>query len=90
MHRHRAPDIGKALAGRATLQRLESTPASDVAADRYHKISHEPEQIRQVYIEHFLRHYNRRRRAKQIVIDLDATDDPLDGNQEALEVPRFR
>ena len=73
VRRHRVTDIGKALAGKATLQRLESTPASDVEADRYHKISHEPERVRQFFIEHVLRHYNRGKRAKQIVIDLDGS-----------------
>ena len=80
--RVRPADVGKALAGKATLQRLESTPAAGADADRYHKISHEPERIREFFIEHFLSHYNRGKRPKQIVIDLDATDDPLHGNQE--------
>ncbi len=80
--RNRVADVGKALAGKATLQRLESTPAIDAQADRYHKITHEPEKVRKFFIEHFLRHYSRGKPAKQIIIDLDATDDPLHGNQE--------
>ena len=74
--------MGKALAGKATLQQLESTPASDVEADRCHKIYHEPEWIRQFFVEHVLRHHNRGKPTKRIVSDLDATDDPLHGKQE--------
>jgi hypothetical protein len=80
--RRRESDHGKALAGKATLQRLESAPAEDVKLGRYHRIFHKPDAVQKFFVEHFLSHYNSGRQAGQIVIDLDATDDPIHGGQE--------
>ena len=65
------------VAGKSTLNRLErSVPLPS----RYHKISHDPEGIRRLFVELFLEAHPRPPR--QIILDLDATDDPLHGHQE--------
>jgi hypothetical protein len=66
------------LAGKSTLNRMEHAPAS--ALDRYHKIGHDPQAIEALFVELFLEAHQRPPR--QIILDLDATDDPLHGHQE--------
>jgi hypothetical protein len=65
------------LAGKATLNRLE---LSRQEATRYHKISHDPAAIESLFVDLFLEAHNKA--PQQIILDLDATDDPLHGNQE--------
>jgi DDE family transposase len=66
-----------AVAGKSTLNRLElSRPRPTV----YHKISHDPAAIESVLVALFLEAHPRAPR--QIILDLDATDDPLHGEQE--------
>ncbi len=67
-----------ALAGRNTLGRLERSPSGSVT--RYHKISHDPAAIERVLVELFLG--AKATPPKQIVLDLDASDIPLHGDQE--------
>jgi len=67
-----APVAGKSTLNRLELSRLEST--------RYHKISHNPVAIRKLFVDLFLEAHERPPR--QIILDLDATDDPLHGEQE--------
>jgi hypothetical protein len=76
--RVRARDRGHALAGKSTLNRLERTPAEPRA--RYHKIVYDGEAIASVFIDHFLDAHAMP--PERIVLDLDATDDPLHGQQE--------
>lgn len=66
------------LAGKSTLNRLE---LSRTQATRYHKISHDPAQIEKVFVDIFLAAHGKRA-PRQIILDLDATDDPLHGHQE--------
>ena len=66
------------LAGKSTLNRLEHAPTS--ALDRYHKIGHEPRAIEGLFVELFLEAH--KQPPERIVLDLDATDDPLHGHQE--------
>ena len=80
--RRRDSDVGQALAGKSTLQRLESTPREANKPDRYHRVYADPARIEGFFVEHFLSHYNGGRQPGQIIIDLDATNDPLHGNQE--------
>lgn len=47
---------------------------------RYHRIGHEPEAIEKLFVELFLESFNQP--PKQIVLDLDVTDDQVHGNQE--------
>jgi hypothetical protein len=65
------------LAGKSTLNRLELSRAEPT---RYHKISHDPAAIENLFVDLFLDAH--KKAPKQIVLDLDATDDPLHGNQE--------
>src|SRR5437762_8635185 len=65
------------VAGKSTLNRLE---LSKLQPTRYHKISHNPAAIRELLVELFLEAHTRA--PKQIILDLDATDDPLHGEQE--------
>jgi hypothetical protein len=64
-------------AGKSTLNRLE---LSQETATRYHKIAHDPAAIEALFVTLFLEAH--RRPPKQIILDLDATDDPLHGHQE--------
>jgi hypothetical protein len=65
------------VAGKSTLNRLELSTA---VATRYHKISHDAGAIERLFVDLFIEAH--RRAPKQIVLDLDATDDPLHGHQE--------
>jgi hypothetical protein len=65
------------LAGKSTLNRLEHAPA---APDRYHKIGHDGAAIEGLFVALFLEAH--RTPPERIVLDLDATDDPLHGHQE--------
>ena len=65
------------VAGKSTLNRLE---LSKLGPTRYHKISHNPVAIRNVFVDLFLA--SRERAPREIILDLDATDDPLHGEQE--------
>ena len=63
-------------AGKSTLNRLE---LSRETATRYHKIGHEKAAIEALFVDIFLE--ARARAPKEIILDLDATDDPLHGHQ---------
>jgi len=65
------------LAGKSTLNRLE---LSRPEPTRYHKVSHDGAAVERLFVDLFLE--AQRRAPKQIVLDLDATDDPLHGHQE--------
>lgn len=65
------------LAGKSTLNRLEHGTAS---IDRYRRIAHDPASIERLFVELFLDAHGKPPR--EIVLDLDATDDPLHGHQE--------
>jgi Transposase DDE domain group 1 len=65
------------LAGKSTLNRLEHAP---VGAERYRKIAHDPAAIERLLVDLFLDAH--RMPPKRMVLDLDATDDPLHGHQE--------
>jgi hypothetical protein len=65
------------LAGKSTLNRLEHAPSEPA---RYHKIGHDGATIERLFVELFLEAH--KTPPKQIILDLDATDDPLHGHQE--------
>ena len=67
-----APVAGKSTLNRLELSRLEPT--------RYHKISHNPVAIRRLFVDLFLEAHERA--PNEIILDLDATDDPVHGEQE--------
>tara|TARA_R110002074_G_scaffold28352_1_gene81672 strand:+ start:15125 stop:15604 length:480 start_codon:yes stop_codon:yes gene_type:complete len=68
------------LAGSSTLNRLELGTPGSVAGDRYKKIAADPEALDRLLVDLFLG--SRERLPREIWLDLDATDDPLHGNQE--------
>ena len=65
------------VAGKSTLNRLE---LSREIATRYRKISHDPAAIEALFVDLLLEAHDRP--PQQIILDLDATDDPLHGHQE--------
>lgn len=76
----RERERGKGLAGSRTLNRLELSVPETAAADRYRRIGLDPEAVDRLLIDTFLRAH--KRAPRRIVLDLDATDDPLHGQQE--------
>ena len=65
------------LAGKSTLNRLE---LSRPEPTRYHKIAHNPAAVERLFVDIFVAAH--RMPPKQIILDLDATDDPVHGEQE--------
>jgi hypothetical protein len=78
--RARERDRGCPLGGKSTLNRLELTPCDAGPNGRYKKIVYDGDAIDRFFVDAFLDSYEEP--PKQIVLDLDATDDPLHGNQE--------
>jgi hypothetical protein len=67
-----------ALAGKSTLNRLELYPLESVS--RYHKIRPDGTAMERLWTQLFLDAH--REAPGEIILDLDATDDPLHGHQE--------
>ena len=65
------------VAGKSTLNRLE---LSRETPTKYCKIAHEPAAIEALFVDLLLEAHDRP--PQQIILDLDATDDPLHGHQE--------
>lgn len=75
--RRQQQDRGKPLAGKSTLNRLEW---GMVTQDRYRKITVDTQAVDRFFVQAFLSAYEQA--PEQIILDLDATDDPLHGQQE--------
>jgi|SRR5271157_464285 len=78
--RARERDRGKALAGKSTLNRLELTKEKVGDKERYKKIVLDTGAVDRLLVEVFVNSYAGA--PAEIVLDLDATDDPLYGHQE--------
>ena len=78
--RKRERDRGNALAGKSTLNRLELTGAEVSEAERYKKIALEEAAVERMLVDVFLQAHGEP--PPEIILDLDATDDPLHGEQE--------
>src|SRR5437879_12218329 len=65
------------VAGKSTLNRLELSRAT---ATLYHKIAADPNAIESLFVTLFLEAH--KTPPEEIVLDIDATDDPLHGHQE--------
>ena len=65
------------VAGKSTLNRLELSRAEP---SRYHKIGHDAAAIEGLFVDVFLDAHAAP--PEQVILDLDATDDPLHGHQE--------
>src|SRR6266699_1350628 len=70
----------EALAGKSTLNRLELTLETASPKERYKKIALDHGAVDLLLVDVFLEAH--REAPKEIILDLDATDDPLHGKQE--------
>lgn len=77
--RRRREDRGKPLAGKSTLNRLELTPVGANEKSRYKKIVARHRDVENFFVEMFLALHPAP--PKEIVLDFDATDDPIHGHQ---------
>src|SRR5438128_9205048 len=73
-------DPSETLAGKSTLNRLELTRATASAKERYKKIVLDHAAVDGMLVDVFLQAHPQA--PQQIILDLDATDDPLYGKQE--------
>jgi len=78
--RQRERDRGKALAGKSTLNRLELTPEGAGPEARYKKIEVKREAVERFWVEMFIQ--SQEETPAELVLDVDATDDPVHGEQE--------
>ena len=78
--RRRERDRGHALAGSSTLNRLELGALLEADEDRYKKVVASTEQIDDLLVDLFLDMHETL--PERIVLDVDATDDQLHGQQE--------
>ncbi len=78
--RRREQDRGKAGAGKSTLNRLELTPAEAKPDARYKKIVMDEAAVDDLLVDLYVQ--SQPRQPKRIVLDLDATDEPVHGEQE--------
>jgi len=77
--RRRPEDRGKSLAGKSTLNRLELTPTGADEKSRYKKIVARHHDVESFFVETFLALHGEP--PEEIVLDFDATDDPIHGHQ---------
>ena len=80
MERAQKRDQGKAIAGKSTLNRLELTPEQANEKSRYKKIVAHGDQIDDLMVEVCIQ--AQPIAPKEVVLDVDATDDLIYGNQE--------
>ena len=66
------------LAGKSTLNRLEHAPRTD--KDRYRKVSVDEGPMKELFVSLFIQ--ANKTAPRRLILDLDATDDPIHGNQE--------
>ena len=66
------------VAGKSTLNRLEHRPRRE--AGKYHKIDYDAPSLEALFVDIFLDGH--KRAPKEIVLDIDATDDTIHGEQE--------
>ncbi|WP_419645052.1 IS1380 family transposase, partial [Thiolapillus sp.] len=78
--RVREQDRGNPLAASSTLNRLELGIPKSAISDRYKRIAADNEAMDRLLVDLFLESY--RKPPRKIWLDLDATDDPLHGQQE--------
>ena len=79
-NRVRPADRGAALAGKSTLNRLELVGSKDAEADRYKKVTYDEAALDALLVDVFIESHPTP--PARIVLDVDATDDPLHGQQE--------
>ena len=72
---------GVPLAGTSTLNRLELTPAGAGGHGRYKKIVASVAKLQETFVDTFIRMRCKQGVPQELVLDLDATDDPVHGDQ---------
>jgi hypothetical protein len=77
--RARERDRGKSLAGKSTLNRLELSPVGANENSRYKKITADLGQVESLLTDFFIEAHPTP--PTRIVLDFDATDDPIHGHQ---------
>jgi hypothetical protein len=73
-------DKGKALAGKSTLNRLETGGEEMAGTERYKKIIYTAGAIGDFFVNVYLG--TTEKEPEEIILDVDATDDPVHGEQE--------
>ena len=73
-------DQGQILSGKSTLNRLELGMETDDYGDRYNRIKWDTNKIEQLLVDIFLDSFSHP--PEEIILDFDATDDPIHGHQE--------
>ena len=73
-------DPAQKLASPSTLNRLELTPADATAQARYRKVVYDAQAVEAFFVDAFLEAHPQP--LSEVVLDLDATDDPIHGTQE--------
>jgi hypothetical protein len=73
-------DPAQKLASPSTLNRLELTPEDATADARYRKVVYDARAVEAFFVDAFLDAH--RHPLREVVLDLDATDDPIHGTQE--------
>ncbi|MEO9034895.1 MAG: transposase [Gemmatimonadaceae bacterium] len=82
-------DLAAPLAGKSTLNRLELSGATIADAERYKKIAVDHAAVDQLLVDVFIQAHASTP-PTEIVLDLDATDDPVHGMQEGRFFHGFR
>lgn len=80
-NRLNSQDQGKPLAGKSTLNRLELTPAGASEKSRYKKIVASIGQLEETLVDVFIRMKAKQCVPEELVLDFDATDNPIHGDQ---------
>ena len=70
----------KPLASPSTLNRVELTPKDATSASRYKKVVYDEASNEAFFVDAFLKQHPKA--PDEIILDLDATDDPIHGHQE--------
>lgn len=78
--RRRVRDKGRPLASASGLNRLELSVPEEASEDRYKRIPADSAALDHLFVDLFLEAHEEA--PAEIVLDLDATDDPLHGTQE--------
>jgi len=78
--RRREKDRGKALAGKSTLNRLELSGEKVQQGERYKKITFDSEKADRLLVDLYME--AQEEVPEDVILDLDATDDPVHGEQE--------
>jgi hypothetical protein len=78
--RRRSRDRGCPLAGKSTLHRLEWGLASEAPTDRYRRITVDEDAVDSFFVDRYIA--SQQEPPERVVLDFDATDDPLHGQQE--------